>query len=125
MVKKNLVILAVFLSVFLIGNVFSQTVNSNIIYTVDELVKSDLKEGTEILGDCKLKDYTKITEVFGCGILSGTHLGTDIWPGRNNILYVACEEKESKKIITSVKEIRKSLGVEGIKAFLMPLEEMT
>ncbi|MEI6831998.1 MAG: PG0541 family transporter-associated protein [Candidatus Omnitrophota bacterium] len=82
-------------------------------------------EVMEILKDCALKSYTKITEVFGCGISSGTHLGTDIWPGRNNILYVACEEKESKQIITSVKEIRKNLGVEGIKAFLIPLEEMT
>lgn len=82
-------------------------------------------EVMEILKDCALKSYTKITEVFGCGISSGTHLGTDIWPGRNNILYVACEEKESKQIITSVKEIRKSLGIEGIKAFLIPLEEMT
>ncbi len=82
-------------------------------------------EVMEILKDCALKSYTKITEVFGCGISSGTHLGTDIWPGRNNILYVSCEEKESKQIITSVKEIRKSLGIEGIKAFLIPLEEMT
>ena len=47
--KKNLIILSVFLSVFLIGNVFSQTVNSSTTYTVDELVKSELKEGTEIL----------------------------------------------------------------------------
>ena len=82
-------------------------------------------EVMEILGYCAMKNYTKITGVFGCGISSGTHSGTDIWPGRNNLLYVACEEKESKKIIASVKEIRKSLGAEGIKAFLMPLEEMT
>ncbi len=80
-------------------------------------------EVMEILGDCELKNYTKIAGVFGCGTSSGTHLGTDIWPGRNNLLYVACEEKESRKIIASVKEMHKSLGAEGIKAFLMPLEE--
>ncbi len=82
-------------------------------------------EVMEILESCMLKNYTKITEVFGCGASSGTHLGTDIWPGRNNLLYVACEEKESKKIIASVKELRKSLGAEGVKAFLMPLDDMT
>jgi len=82
-------------------------------------------EVMEILGDCALKNYTKITGVFGCGVSSGTHLGTDIWPGRNNLLYVACEEKESKQIVALVKELRKSLGAEGVKAFLVPLEEMT
>lgn len=82
-------------------------------------------EVMEILENCLMKNYTKLTGVFGCGTSSGTHLGTDIWPGRNNILYVACEEAVGKKIIASVKQIRKSLGVEGIKAFLMPLEDLT
>jgi nitrogen regulatory protein PII len=82
-------------------------------------------EVMEVLESCLMKNYTKITGVFGCGTSSGTHLGTDIWPGRNNVLYVACEEAVGKKIITLVKQIRKSLGAEGIKAFLMPLEELT
>lgn len=82
-------------------------------------------EVMEILESCLMKNYTKITGVFGCGASSGTHLGTDIWPGRNNILYVACEEAVGKKIIVLVKQIRKSLGVEGIKAFLMPLDDLT
>ena len=82
-------------------------------------------EVMEILENCMMKNYTKLTGVFGCGTSSGTHLGTDIWPGRNNILYVACEEATGKKIITAVKQLRKSLSAEGIKAFLMPLEEMT
>jgi len=79
----------------------------------------------EILESCALKNYTKLTGVFGCGTSSGTHLGTDIWPGLNNVLYVACEEAAAKKIITAVKQLRKSIGAEGVKAFLMPLEEMT
>ncbi len=81
-------------------------------------------EVMEILDSCAVKNYTKITEVFGCGA-SGTHLGTDIWPGRNNLLYVAGEEEVAKKIIAAVRLLRKSLGVEGVKAFLMPLEELT
>jgi hypothetical protein len=82
-------------------------------------------EVMEILENCLLKYYTKTTGVFGCGQSSGTHLGTDIWPGRNNILYVACEEAAAKKIIVLVKQLRKSLGAEGVKAFLMPLEDLT
>lgn len=82
-------------------------------------------EVMEILGSCLMKNYTKITGVFGCGASSGTHLGTDIWPGKNNILYVACEEIVGKKIVAATRELRRSLGAEGIKAFLMPLEELS
>ena len=82
-------------------------------------------EVMEILESCCLKNYTKIPGVSGCGTASGTHLGTDIWPGRNNILYVVCEEIVGKKIIAAVKELRKSLAAEGIKAFLIPLDDLT
>ncbi|MEI6631246.1 MAG: PG0541 family transporter-associated protein [bacterium] len=71
------------------------------------------------------KNYTKITAAYGRGESSGTHLGNDIWPGRNNILYIACEEKEAQQILGRVKELRKKIGHEGAKAFLLPLEEMT
>jgi len=79
----------------------------------------------EILESCALKNYTQVTGVFGRGASSGTHLGTDIWPGRNNILYVACEDALAKKVLASVKELRKTLRAEGVKAFLMPLEDLT
>jgi nitrogen regulatory protein PII len=82
-------------------------------------------EVMEILESCAQKNYTKITGVFGRGTSSGTHLGTDIWPGRNNILYVACEESPAKKLIVLIRQLRKSLGAEGVKAFLMPIEELT
>jgi len=84
------------------------------------------EEVTEVLKTCcSVQNYTKITGVFGRGSLSGIHLGTDIWPGRNNVFYVACEDDEGKRIIASVRQLRKSLGAEGIKAFLMPIEELT
>jgi hypothetical protein len=72
-----------------------------------------------------LKNYTKILGTFGRGSTSGTHLGNDIWSGRNNILYIACEEKEAKEILTLIKELRQKLGKEGIKAFVLPVEEIT
>lgn len=82
-------------------------------------------EVMEVLENCGLKNYTKITAVYGRGTTSGTHLGNDIWPGRNNILYVACEEKQAKQILSCVRELRKKLGYEGIKAFVLPVEEVT
>lgn len=82
-------------------------------------------EVMEILENCVMKNYTKIVSVFGKGASSGTHLGNDIWPGRNNILYVACDDAQAKKMLGCVRELRKTLASEGIKAFAWNLEETT
>lgn len=82
-------------------------------------------EALEILEQCAVKNYTKICSAYGKGTTSGTHLGNDIWPGRNNILYIACGEDASAKILSCVKKLREELGKEGIKAFVMPIEDMT
>ena len=82
-------------------------------------------EVMELLESCCLKNYTKITGVFGRGDSSGTHLGSDIWPGRNNMLFILSEEKPVKQMIASLKELRKELSREGVKAFILPVEEAT
>ncbi len=82
-------------------------------------------EVMQILSGCAMQNYTKIMGVFGKGTTSGTHLGNDIWPGRNNILYVACDETQAKQMLSYIKELKKKLGREGIKAFILPLEEAT
>ncbi|MDD5495985.1 MAG: hypothetical protein PHP46_02650 [Candidatus Omnitrophica bacterium] len=79
----------------------------------------------DALGRSALKNYTKILGTFGRGETSGTHLGTDIWPGRNNMLMVVCKDNEAKQLIDHIKELRKTLGSEGVKAFVLPIEEST
>ncbi|MCK9595464.1 MAG: hypothetical protein PHH68_03910 [Candidatus Omnitrophica bacterium] len=74
---------------------------------------------------CAADDYTKINGVFGKGLASGTHMGDDIWPGKNNLLFVGCSAGEAKQLISAVKKLRESLGKEGIKAFVLPVEEVT
>ncbi len=97
-------------------------INKMVMISYNEAIDADVME---VLQHCALNNYTKINGVFGKGKASGTHLGDDIWPGRNNILYVACDEKESKKLISCIKELRKTLGKEGIKAFILPIEDLT
>jgi len=82
-------------------------------------------EVMEVLTKCASKNYTKIPGVFGQGASSGTHLGNDIWPGRNNILYIVCAEEKAKIALSYIRELRKRLGKEGVKAFLLPVEEVT
>ena len=83
---------------------------------IDDEVMEDLK-------NCSIENYTKINGAFGKGNASGTHLGDDIWPGRNNILYVACLEAQAKQLLSCIKELRKKLGSEGLKGFVWNLEE--
>lgn len=82
-------------------------------------------EVMEILQRCKMKNYTKIPGVFGKGTVSGTHLGTDVWPGRNNVLYVACDQEDSRTLFDGVVYLRKQLGLHGIKAFVWNVEAAT
>ncbi len=82
-------------------------------------------EVMEIFHGCALTGYTKMDGVFGKGVASGTHLGTDIWPGRNSMLLVVGEDASVKQLLSRVRELRKSLGREGVKAFVVPVEEMT
>ncbi|MFA5038827.1 MAG: PG0541 family transporter-associated protein [Candidatus Omnitrophota bacterium] len=82
-------------------------------------------EVMEALGACGLKYYTKILAAYGSGKTSGIHLGTDIWPGRNNVLYIACEAEEASRLMKRIGELHHSLGREGLKAFILPLESLT
>jgi len=69
--------------------------------------------------------YTKWTKVYGQGQTSGPHLGTHIWPKANNVLAVVTDGDTAGKLLDGVRELRKRLSKEGIKAFLLPCEEMT
>ncbi|MFH0953279.1 MAG: PG0541 family transporter-associated protein [Verrucomicrobiota bacterium] len=82
-------------------------------------------EVMEALAECRLKNYTKVTGVYGRGTTSGTHLGTDIWPGRNNVLYVAGGDEDVSHILGCIRCLRERYGREGIKAFVIPLEDVT
>jgi hypothetical protein len=93
-----------------------------VMISYNEAVESEIMDS---LADCSIKNYTKMVNVYGSGLTSGTHMGNDIWPGKNSVLYVACEDREAKKLLSCIRGLRKILGKEGLKAFLLPLEDMT
>lgn len=82
-------------------------------------------EVLEVLQHCGLQHYTKWQRVLGKGSLSEPHLGTNVWPGENNVLAVVCEDDKTKQLLSCVKELRKKLAKEGIKAFVLPVEELS
>jgi len=82
-------------------------------------------EVMEIIESCGVRNYSKAAETFGRGGSSGTHLGTDTWPGLNNILFAACPGEAARKVLAQIRELRKPLGKTGVKAFSWKLDEMT
>lgn len=96
--------------------------NKMIMVVYNEAVDQEVMEAVE---DCGIAGYTKTLAVFGKGAASGTHLGNYIWPGRNNMLFIACEDKESKQLLIRIRNLRKTIGREGVKAFILPIEDVT
>lgn len=82
-------------------------------------------EVMEVVSKAGIRNYTKFTGVFGKGAQSGTHLGTEIWPGRNSTIMVACDAQEASALVEGIRQLRKTLAKEGVKAFVMPLEEVS
>ncbi|MCX5702181.1 MAG: transcriptional regulator [Candidatus Omnitrophica bacterium] len=92
-----------------------------ILITYNEAIDDEV---SEVLGHCGLEYYTKWQRVLGKGKLSGSHLGTSVWPGQNNVLAVVCEDDKIKTLLCCIRDLRKKLGKEGIKAFVLPVEEV-
>ncbi len=81
-------------------------------------------EVMQVLKDVGIEEYTRWERATGCGKTSGPHLGNHIWPAVNSVLAVASEDEKKDRLIEQIKELRKKLGKEGIKAFVLPLEEI-
>ena len=94
-----------------------------VMISYNEAIDAEVMEALE--ESCSLDNYTKIPGIFGKGKSSGTHRGDDIWPGRNNLLMVGCSEAEAKQLMAHVQTLRATLGKEGIKAFIMPVDAAT
>ena len=83
------------------------------------------EEVMELLRNNVQAEYTKWTKVSGWGQHSEPHLMTHVWPKGNNVLMTCVEDQKAVKIMDGVRELRKTLGHEGIKAFSMPVDDVT
>lgn len=78
-----------------------------------------------LLESADVKHYTKFTNVLGKGGLSSPHLNTEIWPEKNYGTLAVVEENTAKIVMDKVRQARKNLGSEGIKAFMWEIEDIT
>jgi hypothetical protein len=82
-------------------------------------------EVNEALKSIGIECYSKFTNALGKGNISDPHLDTDVWPGTNYGTFIVTEDKIAKKLMENVRQLRKKLGSEGIKAFMWSIEDMT
>jgi hypothetical protein len=99
-----------------------ETHTKMVMISYNEAVDVDVSDALEC---CGITNYTKVMGVFGCGNNSGKHFGNDVWPGRNNLLYIACDGEKAVKLMNAIRALRQKIGKEGAKAFLMPLQDLT
>ncbi len=88
----------------------------------NEAIDDEVMDG---LQTCCIDSFTKWQRVLGRGKTSGPHLDSNIWPGANNVCMAVVEDHKVPLLLTQVKNLRKALGKEGIKAFVLPVEEVT
>jgi nitrogen regulatory protein PII len=82
-------------------------------------------EVMELLRHHGLETYTRWEHVTGVGKSGGPRLDTYVWPGRNSAIAVAATDENASALLEAVREMRQSMSGVGIKAFLMPVEEVT
>jgi nitrogen regulatory protein PII len=69
-------------------------------------------------------NYTKLPYLLGEGGHSEPHLDNHVWPGANVGILVVTDEDKIKKISAEVKQIKADHIKEGVKAFVLPVEEI-
>ncbi len=83
------------------------------------------EEVMEVLEAAGALGYTKWTKTLGKGNASGPHLLTHVWPKANNVLAVAADDATAESLLAGVRKLRETLAAEGVKAFVLPLDEVT
>jgi nitrogen regulatory protein PII len=82
-------------------------------------------EVLDMLNSRGVTHYTQWTKTFGRGEASEPHLGTHVWPKANSVLAIVTDEETAKRALQGVRKLRETLSREGIKAFVIPCEEVT
>jgi hypothetical protein len=71
-----------------------------------------------------VKGYTKMENASGEGVETEPKLHTHTWPGENCVLFLALEEDELPTIIKLIRVLKREHPRAGLKAFILPMEEI-
>ena len=81
-------------------------------------------EVMEQLNAAGAEGYTKWTEVLGKGRTSGPHLLSHVWPKGNHVLATVVGNDVAERLLAKIRSLRESAGKEGVKAFVLNVEDV-
>ena len=93
-----------------------------LLITYNEAIDEQVMEVLEAAG---AHGYTKWTQVLGKGRTSGPHLLSHVWPKGNNVLAVAAEDPVAANLLAAIADLKHSAASEGVKAFVLNVEQFT
>lgn len=88
----------------------------------NEAIDKDVNEALDSVG---ISCFTKFTNVLGKGEISEPRLDTEVWPGTNYCTFVVTDPAKGKEIMDKIRQLRKKLGTEGLKAFMWEIDDVT
>lgn len=74
---------------------------------------------------CPLGSFTKWTKVMGRGTHSEPHLLDRFWPKGNNVIMTCVPDEAAKKMLIRIRNLREKDPKMGLKAFSIPVDEVT
>ena len=93
-----------------------------LIIIYEDSIDEDL---TQCLQEQGVPGYTKVFGAHGEGQHSDPKLGTTIWPGQNNIIYVALPDEAVAPLGTALRELQATYRKRpGLRLFAVPMEEL-
>ncbi len=80
------------------------------------------EELMDVLKECGVEFHTHFARATGVGG-QGPHMGDNIWPSLNNVLYVMVQtESLAKKVLAGIKELKSHFKTEGIQAWAWKID---
>lgn len=68
--------------------------------------------------------FTQLPKILGSGGTAEPRLNDGVWPGTNNGLLIGCDDELAVKVMAAARKLRQENPQEGVKAFVLPLEEV-
>lgn len=79
---------------------------------------------TSALKNAGISGYTKMERACGEGVETEPKLHTHTWPGENCVMFIGIEDDMLLKITEVVRLLKEKHPRAGVKAFVMPMEEI-
>ncbi len=82
-------------------------------------------EVAELVRSAGAAGFTRWERAVGSGRSGGPHLDNPVWPDFNHVTAVVADEATAGRVMAGVRDLRMKEGTRGVKAFMLPVDEIT